>query len=96
MKLVDCLRKVDNPDTWGIRFYEDQPLTRPYIHTITDNLGNLYREWVNAGPNLSGNQKYIYGIMIAAPDGRVFLVDDAEYITFEQLMEKVKAELYSK
>lgn len=89
MKLADCLSKISDPKEWDIRFYEDQPLTRPFIHTVTDNLANLHREWVNAGPGLSGSMKNVYGIMFANYDGRVYLVDDSEFITFEDLMKKV-------
>lgn len=90
MKLADCLQKIDDIQNWEIRFYEEQPLTRPIIHTVTDNLHRLFHGWVRGGPGLSDNQKYIYGITFSDCEGRVYLVNDSEYMTFEELMQKIK------
>lgn len=90
MKLVACLDRIDDMRQWDVRFYEDQPLVKPQMHTITDKLDVLYREWFKAGPGRSGDVKGIFGVMFSnREDGRTFLVDDCEVMTFEDLMHAV-------
>ncbi len=96
MKLASCLEKIDDIQNWEIRFYEDQPLVRPNVHTVTDNLHRLFHGWLRGGPGLSGNQKYIYGIMFADYQGHVYLVDDSEYLTFEQLMQQIEEQVVNR
>lgn len=93
MRLADCLQKIDDMNAWEIRFYEEQPRSRPIIHTVTDNLHRLFRGWLKGGPNSSGSQGYVYAITFSDYHGHVYLIDDSEYMTFQELMERVKVEV---
>ncbi|MCD8004841.1 MAG: hypothetical protein LUD69_02740 [Oscillospiraceae bacterium] len=93
MRLAECLAKIDNISDWEIRFYEEQPLLRPTVHTVTDNLHRLFRGWLKGGSEASGNQEYVYGIMFSDYQGHVYLVNDNEYLTFGELMEEIRAQV---
>lgn len=87
MKFADCLSKIDNAKDWDIRFYEEKPVFGPIIRMVTDRLSALLREYGNSGRNIPATDKQVYGIMFANRlDGRTYLVDDSEVMTFSQMM----------
>ena len=95
MKFADCLAKIDNSKDWDVRFYEEKPMFGPIIRTVTDRLSALLREWGNNGRNIPANEKQVYGIMFANRlDGRTYLVDDSEVMTFSQLMQALHDRLH--
>lgn len=87
MKFADCLAKIDNSKDWDVRFYEEKPMFGPIIRMVTDRLVALLHEWGSSG-NRPGSDKPVYGIMFANRlDGRTYLVDDSELMTFAELMQ---------
>lgn len=88
MKFADCLAKIDNSKDWDVRFYEEKPMFGPIIRMVTDRLVALLHEWGSSGRNIPATDKQVYGIMFANRlDGRTYLVDDSEVMTFSQLMQ---------
>ena len=94
MTLDKCLEHIDDTTKWDVRFYEDCSLCEPTIHTTTDNIDALYRDWYDECNNCPENDAYVYGVTFGCDDGRVLLVNNSGTLTFEMLMRKIESAFY--